>query len=113
MANFSPVATVILSFFLLREKLTVFKVSGMLPGFTGIILAAFTKGGDLYAAQDIASISPGPPGNLSDDEKRQKKADRLNRRIVYFRKWVYIVFLTNRGDPRRCSKVTKRVSFDL
>ena len=37
MANFSPVATVILAYFLLKEKINKTGVIGMLTGFAGII----------------------------------------------------------------------------
>ena len=49
MANCSPIATVILAFLLLKEKMTPNAVIGMLIGFAGIILAGTAQGGDIYA----------------------------------------------------------------
>jgi drug/metabolite transporter (DMT)-like permease len=49
MANCSPIATVLLAFFLLKEKMTVKGIIGMLIGFAGIILAGTARGGDIYA----------------------------------------------------------------
>jgi drug/metabolite transporter (DMT)-like permease len=49
MANCSPIATVLLAFFLLKEKMTVKGVAGMLIGFAGIVLAGTARGGDIYA----------------------------------------------------------------
>ena len=49
MANCSPIATVLLAFFLLKEKTNVRSVIGMLIGFVGIILAGTARGGDVYA----------------------------------------------------------------
>ena len=49
MANCSPIATVILAFLLLKEKMSARGVVGMLIGFAGIILAGTARGGDIYA----------------------------------------------------------------
>lgn len=56
MANCSPIATVILAFFLLREKTSVKGVIGMLIGFAGIILAGTARGGDIYADTSLRTL---------------------------------------------------------
>ena len=50
MANCSPIATVILAWFMLREKMPRAGMLGMLIGFAGIILAGAARGGDIYAS---------------------------------------------------------------
>ena len=56
MANFSPVATVILAYFLLGEKINKAGVIGMLTGFAGIILAGSSRGGDIYAGTSLRTL---------------------------------------------------------
>ena len=56
MANFSPVATVILAYFLLKEKINKAGVLGMLTGFAGIILAGSSRGGDVYAESSLRTL---------------------------------------------------------
>ena len=56
MANFSPVATVILAYFLLGEKINKTGIVGMLAGFAGIILAGSSRGGDIYAGTSLRSL---------------------------------------------------------
>lgn len=56
MANFSPVSTVILAYFLLGEKPSKTAIAGMFIGFAGIILAGCAQGGDIYAATSLRTI---------------------------------------------------------
>ena len=56
MANCSPIATVILAYFLLRQKSSFMGSIGMLVGFAGIILAGVAQGGDVYAATGMRSL---------------------------------------------------------
>ncbi len=56
MANCSPIATVILAYFLLRQKSSFMGIIGMLVGFAGIILAGVAQGGDVYAATGMRSL---------------------------------------------------------
>lgn len=56
LANFSPVATVILAFLLLGEKTSKIGILGMLAGFAGLILAGSSRGGDVYAATSMRSL---------------------------------------------------------
>ena len=56
MANCSPIATVILSFLLLKQKTPGMGIFGMLIGFCGIILAGFAPGGDVYADTGLRSL---------------------------------------------------------
>lgn len=57
MANFSPVSTVILAYFLLGEKTTKCGIAGMLLGFCGIILAGCARGGDIYAGTSWRTLT--------------------------------------------------------
>ena len=56
MANCSPIATVILAYFLLREKTSIWGVLGMLVCFCGIIAAGIARGGDVYADTGLRSL---------------------------------------------------------
>ena len=56
LANFSPVATVILAFLLLREKTSKIGIIGLLAGFAGLILAGSARGGDVYAVTSMRSL---------------------------------------------------------
>ncbi len=56
MANCSPIATVILAFLILREKMPRSGLLGMGIGFIGILLAAFARGGDIYADTGLRSL---------------------------------------------------------
>lgn len=49
-ANTSPVFTLLISFIFAKEVLSGRKVTGVLMGLAGIIIAAVTKGGDVFSA---------------------------------------------------------------
>lgn len=56
LANFSPVATVILAYLLLGEKTSKIGVIGLIAGFAGLILAGNANGGDVYALTSMRSL---------------------------------------------------------
>jgi len=56
MANCSPIATVILSYLLLKQKTPGLGILGMIIGFSGIVLAGFAPGGDIYADTGLYSL---------------------------------------------------------
>ena len=56
LANFSPIATVILAYLLLGEKTGRIGAAGMLAGFAGLILAGSARGGDVYAVTSMRSL---------------------------------------------------------
>lgn len=56
MANFSPIATVILAYILLKVKTHKMGLLGMGIGFAGLVLAAIARGGDIYAETGLHSL---------------------------------------------------------
>lgn len=56
MANCSPIATVILSYLLLKQRTPGLGILGMIIGFGGIVLAGFAPGGDIYADTGLSSL---------------------------------------------------------
>ena len=56
MANCSPIATVLLAFLLLHEKMPRSGLFGMGIGLAGIVLVAFSRGGDIYADTGLRSL---------------------------------------------------------
>lgn len=57
MANTSPVFTLIISYFAGREILTGRKILGMSLGFSGLLLASFSRGSDVYSAGYVSTLT--------------------------------------------------------
>ena len=55
-ANTAPVFTMLISFVCAREALTGRKITGMLMGLGGIILAACTRGGDAFTVTGVTTL---------------------------------------------------------
>lgn len=59
LANASPIFTVILAYFFLKEGFSWRKGLGMVIGFAGVTAAVLLKGGDAYSGAGQASMLPG------------------------------------------------------
>ena len=56
MANCSPIAIVIFSFLVLKQRTPLLGIAGMLAGFAGIVAVFAVQGGDIYANTGLLSL---------------------------------------------------------